>query len=512
MPDITFTTLRKKDGDFTAFRELYTKLLLNQQLDEFQLQKLLQIAIVFLNSKRELVRFFGYRIILQYALAKNDFTALNDISLNLGYIPISKILEKTSINSEFQGEFFKEFLSSYKNSFRTSAGTFLTEGQRALQRDLFDKKKDSNNVVIAPTSYGKSEAIVSTALEVPKSCIIVPTKALLAQTKKRFLNSGADLSAKTIIIHHEMYSPSQDNLIAILTQERLLSLLQENPKAYFDKVYVDEAHNLLEKDSRANLLASCLVLLKYRNKNTVFNFFTPFLNDARNLETKFLSLNAAELRKNEYIKSEKIFLIDFRRSDEALLHLYDQFMNEFIEIPEATYRSDVEFINRQAAHKNIIYFNTPKDVESYCSQLIKSRPLITSDFVSKAYESIKNYIHKDYFLLRCLSRGIVYHHGSMPDNVKLYIEQLYIEEPQIQFIVTTSTLLEGVNIPADQIFIMSTSKGIRDLSSSQFKNLIGRVCRYGDIFSGGNPENLQKLMPKIFLLGTEYSRSKYRGR
>ena len=41
----------------------------------------------------------------------------------------------------------------------------------------------------------------------------------------------------------------------------------------------------------------------------------------------------------------------------------------------------------------------------------------------------------------------------------------------------TSTLLEGVNLPADKIFVVSAKKADEQLTSFEFRNLIGRAGR-----------------------------------
>ena len=59
-----------------------------------------------------------------------------------------------------------------------------------------------------------------------------------------------------------MYNGNDENIIAVLTQERLLRLLQNNPNLKFDLLVVDEAHNLLDEFSEENyrsvILARCV--------------------------------------------------------------------------------------------------------------------------------------------------------------------------------------------------------------------------------------------------------------
>lgn len=52
-----------------------------------------------------------------------------------------------------------------------------------------------------------------------------------------------------------------------------------------------------------------------------------------------------------------------------------------------------------------------------------------------------------------MNNGVVYHHGGMPENVRLYVEMLFSKIEEIKYVVTTSTLLQGVNIPAEKIFL-----------------------------------------------------------
>lgn len=117
--------------------------------------------------------------------------------------------------------------------------------------------------------------------------------------------------------------------------------------------------------------------------------------------------------------------------------------------------------------------------------------------------TIADFIHPDYNLLKCIKKGIVYHHGGMPELIRLYVESLFNDNQSLEFIITSSTLLEGVNIPAEKIFLFSVKKGMRKLSKSQFKNLIGRVNRFSEIF---NPENgnLSLLEPNIYIVKGDY--------
>jgi replicative superfamily II helicase len=75
------------------------------------------------------------------------------------------------------------------------------------------------------------------------------------------------------------------NFIAVLTQERLLRLLQKHSDLFFDIILIDEAHNLIEyrkNNIREILTVQDLRILKKRNLNTKFYYFTPFLVEPQN--------------------------------------------------------------------------------------------------------------------------------------------------------------------------------------------------------------------------------------
>ncbi|EMA19192.1 DEAD/DEAH box helicase domain-containing protein [Haloarcula argentinensis DSM 12282] len=75
----------------------------------------------------------------------------------------------------------------------------------------------------------------------------------------------------------------------------------------------------------------------------------------------------------------------------------------------------------------------------------------------------------------------------VPKIAREEIERIYREEDSLDTIVSTPTLLQGVSLPAEKIFLVGDKKGQDDLTSFDFNNLIGRVGRldtklYGSIY------------------------------
>ena len=500
MKRLTLNRLRN-----TNFDVLYKKLILGDYISEREYKKLLTLAVIFINEPDQNISKLGYRIIVLYCNLTKDYKPLYDIAINKGLYPIVKVIEKSEKYSmEIQRSFFKLFQLSFGENYKFNE-IYLTE----QQKDLFNFFKESNQEtvsVIAPTSYGKSELIISTIKQIKRgnTCIIVPSKALIGQMRSRIIKANIE-NINKIITHPEMYLESDKDITAVLTQERLLRLLRKNKNLKFDTVFVDEAHNLLENDERSMLLASSISILEKRNSNIKFKFLTPFLIDSNNLSVRYTNYQLESFKITEYMKTEKFYIYDDRY--EKRLKIYDQYINKFYNTEENNFVDDTDLIIKKSSKKNIIYLNKPSDIEKFSSVLASRLPNIESSRIKKAIKNISNLIDPDYSLINCLERGIIYHHGSVPENIKMYIEHLYSELDEMKYVVTSSTLLEGINIPAYSLFLLDNKKGKSNLSSAQFKNLVGRISRFSEVFSPVNG-SLKHLEPSIYLISSNYISSR----
>ncbi|WP_323587517.1 DEAD/DEAH box helicase family protein [Aliarcobacter butzleri] len=493
----------------TNFYKAYEKLIKKDTIiSEAEKFLLLKTAIVFFNYGETELEKFGYRIILMYSNLFSDYKPLYDISLNKDYIPVSKFIENKYLNSEIFNETFHGLLmSSYKEDFKhpdDNKKIYFSSGQKRL----FEFSKNENDfIIVAPTSYGKSELIVQKVENnLDKNiCIIVPTKSLLSQTRKRIIqNSIIRESRNRIITHPDMLSSTENNFIAVLTQERLLRLLQKHPSLKFDMVLIDEAHNLVENDNREILTIQNLKILKKRNSEIKYYYFTPFFIEPEKLKI-FKNYELLTDKIYEFIKVEKYFVCDLI-SDEKIFKVYDQFLNEFFDIEYLqTIQNSFQFINRFAANKNIIYINRPKYIEKFSKSI--NNPIEITESIRKVQKALKEFLHGDYNLIKTLNNGIVYHHGGMPENVRLYVENAFSKIKEIKYVVTTSTLLQGVNIPAEKIFLLDTKKGTGNLNSAQFKNLVGRICRFSEVFDN-EKGSLRLLEPEVYIIKSDFSDSR----
>jgi superfamily II DNA/RNA helicase len=79
---------------------------------------------------------------------------------------------------------------------------------------------------------------------------------------------------------------------------------------------------------------------------------------------------------------------------------------------------------------------------------------------------------------RASSIGVFAHHGSTPSGLRLSIEYA-MKHGHIRFVVCTSTLAQGVNLPIRYLLVTSIYQGADKIKVRDFHNLIGRAGRSG---------------------------------
>jgi hypothetical protein len=96
----------------------------------------------------------------------------------------------------------------------------------------------------------------------------------------------------------------------------------------------------------------------------------------------------------------------------------------------------------------------------------------------------KESVHRDYQLADNVLNGIGFHYGAMPPPLRRAIEDLF-RDGELKFLVCTSTLLHGLNMPAKNLFLNRPYRGMSNpIDSVDFWNLAGRAGRLGKEFEG----------------------------
>lgn len=97
---------------------------------------------------------------------------------------------------------------------------------------------------------------------------------------------------------------------------------------------------------------------------------------------------------------------------------------------------------------------------------------------------LSEYIGEDFELIDFVKKGVCIHTGDLDSFTKRQIETLFLDSSSgINHIFCTSTLLQGVNMNANNLFFLA-KKGKFSNDLLDKKNLLGRVGRLGDCLQG----------------------------
>ena len=471
-------------GKIDSIEVAYKKMLLGEQLSFEENSLLLATAICLLDEydadqTKKLFFEISYEIIARYSVATSDYKPLYDFSVNYGFFPIvDYILE----HDENLLQSVADVINKVNiDKYRTESFLPTIQQHNAYECVLNDENSDIS--FVAPTSFGKSELIVRHIKKVNnltlKAAIIVPTKSLLMQTYKYV---KAQLADKKILLHDQMYT-GEESYIAILTQERALRLLEKR-NTNFDYLYIDEAHNLFEKDMRNRLLARLIRLSRVKNQKCEILYFSPLVETSDNLKVLGTS-TISEYRIENNIKIPTYYLYQNKKAS-----IYNRYFNKLYELP-GQYPTPYRYILSNATDKNLLYITAPKKVEVVTIKFAQQLPDLVSPAIDKIISSIKRHVHNEFQMVSLIKKGVVYLHGKLPDYVKDYIEYKAATTLEIKYISANSVLLEGINLPISSLFIVDAW----GLKTNKLINLSGRVNRLNSIF--GSHADIEKLFPPI---------------
>ena len=477
-------------GKIDVLEKAYRKLLLGEILSYEEKSLLLASAICLLkeyNLDKTKKMFFelSYEIIARYSVFTGDYKPLYDFSVNYGFFPIvDYILEH---DKDFDQSITDVINKVNIDKYRTEKFIPTVQQYNAYEGVLCDESSDIS--FIAPTSFGKSELIVKHIKKVDnaslKAAVIVPTKSLLMQTYKYVKEN---LNNKKIILHDQMYT-GEKSYIAVLTQERALRLLEKH-STYFDYLYIDEAHNLFDKDMRNRLLARLIRLSRVKNPKCEILYFSPLVEASDNL--KVLGTDSiSEYRIEHNIKIPTYFLYQNTKT-----YIYNRYFNNHYNLFDE-YASPYSYICAKSTDKNLLYINAPRRMENVTLKFAKQLPDIDKPEINQIINSVKKHVHSDFQMIPLIKKGVIYLHGKLPDYVKDYLEYKAATTPEIKYISANSVLLEGINLPISSLFILDAY----GLKTNKLVNLSGRVNRLNSIF--GTHANIEKLFPPIHFVSND---------
>ena len=513
----------------TFFKQDYVKLLKSvlsngSHLDESEIQKLLKTAAIFSLSENENYKHLATKItVLILKEYKNKFKwipfVVETILTRLGDLPtISYMVEKNH-----GADFFSYFTKSdfnYGNplSFpevqkRKIFNQIDIGGHTAnftdFQTKIFQWLDNGKSLAFsAPTSAGKSYVIhnyiIQKILKETEYNVVylVPTKSLIFEVQKSILNRLRDLGVNSkeamVVTSGNLTIIKQLGFIKkkvfVLTQERLQQMLSYDTNLHIDLLVVDEAQKIND-GSRGVILEDAVEdLLQSHPTQSVF--IVPNVSNPQKFQNIFDVSDSFKSEKTSRTPvSQNIFLVDFNKKDVSLTLTMKEFDDNLVmkTIPtKLESREKTQYGLKAWTATNIlvnqdhtlIYCNGPQECILISERMKETLPEINEDRLSEAIKFLETHVHPEYYLVDHLRYGIGYHYGNMPQFVRFVVKDLF-DNKLINYLCCTSTLLEGVNLPANNIILHKPKSGnLNPMDTGSILNLSGRAGRLGKDYYG----------------------------
>jgi len=427
------------------------------------------------------------------------------------------------------------------------SGIDISIWERYLKREKFIKElwpaqiiigkegifRGKSGVIQMPTSSGKTKSteLIIRSLFLRNSSanavIVAPLRALCQEIyeiiKENFIeDEDVNVSLSSDVLQYDFdYLKNKPYKITILTPEKLDYILRQNADISngIDLIIYDEGHlfNDFSRGVKYELLLSSLKQ-KLSNKTQVvlISAVLPNANDIGKwligdnsiiIETKNilpLNRNLAFVSwtrpkgwlyfvKQENIDREEFFVPYVLEQSKLSLHGRERIERYFPK--KEPYQISLSLGFRLVENGSIAIFVGKKQsaikvaenaVDAFERGLEFKTPFQFSNTLE--LERLNKYI--EYLLgpesvqFKASKLGIYVHHGNTPYGLKLSIEYAMLNQ-HAKFIICTSTLAQGVNLPIRYLIIATSKQGRDEIKVSDFHNLIGRVGRAG-IYTEGN--------------------------
>lgn len=411
----------------------------------------------------------------------------------------------------------------------------------ALQKDSFIKElwpaqhllgqadvlKGESAIVQMPTSAGKTKAtelILRSAFlaeRVSLAIIIAPFRALCHEIKNSLVEAFHNETTKVDELSDALQTDFEiaellgHQQILVVTPEKLLYVLRHAPElaAHVGLLVFDEGHQF---DSGTRGITYELLLTSLRSmipKGTQKVLISAVISNAEavgewlngepnvvegtTLIPTFRSVGFAswldQLGKIEYVDSR-----DAEQGEFFVPRVIERF-NLGRKKRERTDRFFPEKTDGQAIALYLglklvpngsiaVFCGRKSTAASVCEKAVdiieRGAPLaLPSDFSDAQEVARLTHLHienlgADAPASQSAAHGIFSHHGNTPHGIRLAVEHA-MRDDLVRFVVCTSTLAQGVNLPIRYLIVTSVYQGMERIKVRDFHNLIGRAGRAG---------------------------------
>ncbi|MBO9564435.1 MAG: DEAD/DEAH box helicase [Niastella sp.] len=438
-----------------------------------------------------------------------------------GFGPSSIMLDAEFSQESRSYSFSHSLLNEFAITLAQAGDEIVIDGRRFLltdfQKDLWEVL-DYEGVtgISAPTSAGKSFLIllkaISYLLKKPGSIVyVVPTLSLVNQVMADFrkMLSHFQLTAYTVESGYTL-GEHGPNTIFVLTQEKAITSFSqtEAPFAHLRLLVIDEIQNVERvaqaDDQRAKVLYDLMVEMRNSAKIDHVIVSGPRINKIDELGSDIFGTRA---QKRE-VESSPVLNLTYavnQKGKQYYLTLFSDLISGNLEVKiteseaikgygKVAYQDSYleylnEFIDSFGDECVLVFSPTSSTCSTIANHFSGNAPAIKNQELDSLATFIGQTVHPSYPLVETIKKGIAYHHGKLPFHVRLLVEEV-IKSGKIKTVVATTTLLQGVNLPVQNIVIRNPNLFTKQkadsvkLTNYELANLRGRAGRLLKDFIG----------------------------
>lgn len=346
-------------------------------------------------------------------------------------------------------------------SFRVDVGQessiTLHSEQSLVLKHLLD---GTNLAVSAPTSFGKSLIIDAyVAIRKPRNVLIlVPTIALTDETRRRL---SKKFSAQYKIVTTVDVELGERNIL-IFPQERAIHYCSKLDT--LDLLVVDEFYKASQDFDKERSPALLKAMMKL---------------GALAAQKYYLAPNISKLNENPFTKDMLFLRLDFNTVFLEKHELYKEIKRDAQKKSNAL----IEILEKKKS-KSLIYAGSYSNVERVSNLLLEK----TGELGGELLTAFSNWLAKNYdpnwVLTALVKRGTGIHTGQLHRSLSQIQVKLFEEVDGLKTIVSTSSIIEGVNTSAENVIVWSNKNGSLKLNDFTYRNIIGRGGRMFKHFIG----------------------------
>jgi hypothetical protein len=345
----------------------------------------------------------------------------------------------------------------------------LHKDQSQLLRMLLEGR---DMAISAPTSFGKSFVIDSfIAIKQPATVvIIVPTIALMDEARRRLTKKFS--SRYKIITTSEV--PLAERNILIFPQERAFGYLDKLEE--IDILIVDEFYKASgtfankKSDERSLILLKAILELSKIAKQRYF--LAPNITSlTESVFTQGMTFHEFKMS-TVFLKTYEEYL-DIKGSKEAKIEKKTIALKKLL--AEGRKNGDT---------KTLIYAGRYPEVDRLINLVCESSDPHATDLLNQFSAWIRKNYSSEWELADLVTRRYGIHNGNLHRSLSQIQVKLFEVEDGLSGLISTSSIIEGVNTAAERVVVWHNRNGQPRLTSFDYKNLAGRGGRMFRYFVG----------------------------